>query len=127
MYQRPRNVAVSSQRLSSAPAQEAGGQDDRRLHHARPRVEEGVAQDRLDDRLHLVAALGVQGLERALRRARRVDGDEVAPELRDEEGRVARVREAEANRVLLVPAAVLAEDRLETRVVPVRVEPKVDR
>ena len=50
------------------PAQEAGGVDGGRLHHPRPGVEGGVAEDRLDDGADL-EVLPVERLERAPRAA----------------------------------------------------------
>ena len=75
-----------------------------------------MLEDRLDDGSHLVA-VAVQRLERALCRRRRRGRDEVAPQLRDEEGRVVGVLTAEAAGVLPVEVAALAEDGLRARVV----------
>ena len=102
-------------RSAAEPAQQAGDVDDRRLHHPRPVVERGVAEDRRDDRPHLVAALHVELLERAPRRGVGRHRDEVAPELVHEERRMVGMRDAEPARVLPRERAALAEDRLRRR------------
>ena len=109
--QRPRNVAVSSQRcrpsrrrseggtgavrrsseihvqrvvsIAAPPrAQHAGDLDDRRLHHrAGPRRSSGCMRIASTHRADLVAALDVELLERLARPLRRRHRDEVGPEL----------------------------------------------
>ena len=94
----------------AAHPQQAGVVDDRRLDHARPRVEGGVHQDRLDDRLDLAAGVDrLQAGQRVLVERRR---DEVAPELVHEVRRVQRMAEAEVAGVLPAPVAGVAEERL---------------
>src|SRR6185295_9084616 len=95
---------------ATKPTEEPGGVDDRRLHHAGPAVEHRVAEDRLQHGPHLVPAGAIDLLEAGARRGARRNGDEVAPELRDEERGVVRVVEAELHRVAPRERAALAED-----------------
>ena len=79
-----------------------------------------MEQDRLQDGAHLIAARHVQRLERLPVGRRRRRGDEVAPELVDEEGRMQRVAHAHPDALLPRPRARLPEDRLVAVVVPRR-------
>ena len=114
-------------RVHPAPAGTVhpGDLDDRRLHHPRARVQGRVTQDRPDDRLHGEARAPVEADERRHRRGRRGRGDEVAPELPDEEGGMHRVADAQAAGVLPVVVAALAEDDLRAGVVAARVVAEV--
>ncbi len=85
-----------------------------------------MLEDRGDDGLHGVAARDVEVLERSLRRSVRRPGEEVAPELPDEEARVVRIRDGKAYGVLPRERAAMLEDRLCARVVRLGVVPEVD-
>ena len=113
---------------SALPRAEHPGQvDDGWLDHSRPRVEARVAQDRLDDGPGREPACDVELLQRPSRRRRRRRGDEVAPELADEERAVLRMADGEPARVLPVEAPALAEDPLLARIVALLVVAEVDR
>ncbi len=109
---------------ASEGPQEARRVDGRRLHHPRPGVEGRVAEDRLHDRPD-VAVLSVRADKGGARRGVRLRRHEVAPELVDEEGRVAVVLEAEPHGVLPVERSAPAEDALAARVVELPLEVEV--
>lgn len=96
------------------------------LHHARPGVERGVAEDRLDNRADLEIGT-VELLERAARCPVERGGDKIAPELLDEERGMVWMAQAEAHGVLPVEGAALVEDALRPGVVPLALEMEVVR
>src|SRR4029450_10335093 len=78
--------------------------------------------DGLDDGPDLVPAADVEPLERALRPCPGRHRNEVAPELRNEEGPVQPVVDAEPARVAPVEVAAVPEDRLHPGVVALLLE-----
>src|SRR4030081_3972370 len=85
---------------AAEPAQQPRCIDGGRLRQPSARVEGGVLEDRGDHGLYLVAAGDVKVLKCAHRRVVRCSGNEIAPELLDEEARMVRVRHRKPYRVL---------------------------
>ena len=85
-----------------------------------------MLEDRLDHRPDRVVVADVQRLERSTRRRARRRGDEVAPELADEERAVEPMADAEAAGILPVVPPALAEDPLAAGVVALAVVAEVD-
>ena len=105
-------------------AEEAGRVHDRRLHQPWAGVQRGMAEDRADDGLDLVAVL-VDRLERRLRPVVGLRRHEVAPQLLHEERWVHVVRDAEVAGVAPVEVPGLPEHALHAGVVAGRVEVEV--
>src|SRR5437764_9187198 len=84
-----------------------------------------MAQDRLDERTDLEAAVDVGAGERGDDARGRRHGNEVAPQLRDEERGVERVLDTQPAAVAPIEVATLPEDRLCALIVQVGVESEV--